>query len=79
MFHSPVQKKMFPERIGIVNVEGGCATGSMAFHGAWKDVISGTEDVSLAIGVRKFISQIDQKKFKKYMMEALISLIEMNG
>ena len=48
-----VQKKMFPERIGIVNVEGGCATGSMAFHGAWKDVISGTEDVSLAIGVEK--------------------------
>ena len=48
-----VNKKLFPERVGIINVEGGCATGSMAFHGAWKDVVSGIEDVSLAIGVEK--------------------------
>ena len=54
-----VQKKLFPERVGIINVEGGCATGSMAFHGAWKDVISGTEDVSLAIGVEKIYKLIN--------------------
>ncbi len=48
-----VNKNLFPERVGIINVEGGCATGSMAFHGAWKDVVSGTEDVALAIGVEK--------------------------
>ena len=48
-----VRKKLFPERVGLINVEGGCATGSMAFHGAWKDVVSGTEDVALAIGVEK--------------------------
>ncbi len=48
-----INKKLFPERVGIINVEGGCATGSMAFHGAWKDVVSGTEDVALAIGVEK--------------------------
>ena len=35
-----VNKKLFPERVGIINVEGGCVTGSMAFHGAWKDVVS---------------------------------------
>jgi acetyl-CoA acetyltransferase len=48
-----VNKKLFPERVGLINVEGGCATGSMAFHGAWKDIMSGTEDVALAIGVEK--------------------------
>ena len=53
-----VQKKMFPERIGIVNVED--ATGlrhSMEF-GKTSFL---EQKMSLAIGVRKFISQIDQK------------------
>ena len=48
-----VQERLFPERVGMVNVEGGCATASMALHGAWKDVLSGTADLSLAIGVEK--------------------------
>ena len=29
-----VQEKLFPERVSIINVEGACATASMAFHGA---------------------------------------------
>ena len=37
----------------MINVEGGCATASMAFHGAWKDILSGQAEVSLAIGVEK--------------------------
>lgn len=48
-----VRDGLFPERAPIINVEGGCATASMAFHGAWKDVASGDMEVSLAIGVEK--------------------------
>ncbi len=48
-----VRDGLFPERVGITNVEGGCASASMAFQGAWKDVISGLHDISLAIGVEK--------------------------
>jgi acetyl-CoA acetyltransferase len=48
-----VRDGLFPERIGMINVEGGCATASMAFHGAWKDIKSGEAQLSLAIGVEK--------------------------
>jgi acetyl-CoA acetyltransferase len=48
-----VQDGLFPERVPMINVEGGCATASMALHGAWKDVLSGTAALSLAIGVEK--------------------------
>jgi acetyl-CoA acetyltransferase len=48
-----VRDRLFPERVPMVNVEGGCATASMALHGAWKDVLSGTAALSLAIGVEK--------------------------
>ncbi len=44
---------LFPERVPVINVEGGCATASMAFHGAWKDILSGQSRLSLAIGVEK--------------------------
>ncbi len=49
-----VEQGLFPERVPIINVEGACASASMAFHGAWKDILSGQCDVSLAIGVDKF-------------------------
>jgi acetyl-CoA acetyltransferase len=49
-----VEEGLFPERVPIINVEGACATASMAFHGAWKDILSGQCDVSLAMGVDKF-------------------------
>ncbi len=48
-----VRDGLFPERVPMINVEGGCATASMAFHGAWKDVASGDMEASLAIGVEK--------------------------
>ncbi len=48
-----VREGLFPERVGMINVEGGCATASMAFNGAWKDVMSGDCELSLAIGVEK--------------------------
>lgn len=48
-----VRDGLFPERVPMINVEGGCATATMALHGAWKDVLSGTAELSLAIGVEK--------------------------
>jgi acetyl-CoA acetyltransferase len=48
-----VRDGRFPERVPMINVEGGCATASMAFNGAWKDVLAGQSQVSLAIGVEK--------------------------
>ncbi len=51
-----VDEGLFPERVPMVNVESGCATASQAFHGAWKDVLSGQTAVSLAIGVEKLYS-----------------------
>lgn len=48
-----VREGRFPERVPMINVEGGCATASMALHGAWKDVLAGQSALSLAIGVEK--------------------------
>ncbi len=48
-----VREGLFPERVPMINVEGGCATASMSLHGAWKDVLSGQAELSLAIGVEK--------------------------
>lgn len=48
-----VRDGLFPERVPMINVEGGCATATMALHGAWKDVLSGTAELALAIGVEK--------------------------
>ena len=51
-----VEEGLFPERVPMINVEGGCATASFAFHGACKDILSGQVQMSLAIGVEKLIS-----------------------
>ena len=60
-----VQEGLFPERVPVINVEGGCATASMAFHGAWKDVISGQSELSLAIGVEKTFIRDDPAKIQE--------------
>ncbi|MFZ9285188.1 MAG: thiolase family protein [Burkholderiaceae bacterium] len=57
-----VEDGSFPERVGIINVEGGCATGSLAFHGAVKDVLSGQVRVSMALGVEKLVSPDDPSR-----------------
>lgn len=57
-----VQQGLFPERVPMINVEGGCATASMALHGAWKDVLAGQSDLSLAIGVEKLYDPEDPRK-----------------
>jgi acetyl-CoA acetyltransferase len=50
----PLQRAgRLPSRLPVVNVEAGCATGSVAFHGAVNAVKAGTVDMALAIGVEK--------------------------
>lgn len=51
-----------PHGVPIINVEGGCATGSLAFNGAWKDVLSGQSELALAVGVEKVIDPSDPAK-----------------
>ncbi len=61
-FSPLVEERLFPERVPIINVEGACASASMALHGAWKDILSGQSEVSLALGVEKlFQPQADPK------------------
>jgi acetyl-CoA acetyltransferase len=48
-----MEEAVLPERLPIANVEGACATGSLALHLAWKDVLSGQTDLALAVGVEK--------------------------
>lgn len=42
-----------PAGVPVLNVEGACATGSVALHGAYKDIRSGEQDLVLAVGVDK--------------------------
>lgn len=50
-----VNEGIFPKRVPCINVEGACATGTLAFYGAWKDILSGQQQVSLALGVEKTV------------------------
>ncbi len=48
-----MEEGLLPAGTPITNVEGACASASFAFHGAWKDILSGQCDLSLAIGMEK--------------------------
>jgi len=48
-----VREGLLAAHMPVTNVEGGCATGSLAFHGALRDVLSGEADLSLALGAEK--------------------------
>ena len=48
-----VREGLFPERVPVINVEGGCATASLALNGAWKDIAAGIADFAIALGVEK--------------------------
>jgi acetyl-CoA acetyltransferase len=53
---SPLQRAgALPDRLPVVNVEAGCATGSAAFHGAVMAVAGGGARFALALGVEKTI------------------------
>jgi acetyl-CoA acetyltransferase len=51
--HSLVEDGMLPPHVPITDLEGGCATGSLALLSAFKDVASGLSGLSLAVGVDK--------------------------
>ncbi len=85
-----VREGLFPERVPIINVEGACATASMALHGAWKDILSGQSDLSLAIGVERTfnpaapaktsalfdggIDQYDPEEWRSYYRDAGVAV-----
>jgi acetyl-CoA acetyltransferase len=69
-----VEEGVFPERVPMVNVEGGCATASFALHGALKDVWSGQAQVSLAIGVEKLVSPDDPARVPAIFATAIDQL-----
>lgn len=69
-----VEEGLFPERVPFINVEGGCATASFAFHGAWKDILSGQAQVSLAIGVEKLVSPDDPARVQAIFNTAIDQL-----
>jgi acetyl-CoA acetyltransferase len=48
-----INEGSFPRGVPIVNVEGGCATGSLALYGAFRDVAAGATQMSVALGVEK--------------------------
>ncbi len=79
LLHPLVRDGLFPERVPMINVEGGCATASMAFHGAWKDVLSGQADLSLAIGVEKTFFPDDPARTLEISKAASTSSIPANG
>jgi acetyl-CoA acetyltransferase len=65
-----MEEGILPERTPVVNVEGGCATASLAFHGAFKDVLSGQADASLAVGVEKLYDPANPAAMLTYMTRA---------
>jgi acetyl-CoA acetyltransferase len=46
----------------VINVEGGCATGSLAVYGAMGDILSGRSDFAVALGVEKTFIAHDPAK-----------------
>lgn len=56
-----IAEGLLPERLPLFNVEGACATGSLAFQGACKDILTGMHHVSLAIGFEKMILPHDKE------------------
>ncbi len=66
-----VRDGLFPERVPMINVEGGCATASMAFHGAFKDVASGATECSLALGVEKLTIPDDPARVQEIFFTAI--------
>ena len=48
-----VRDGVFRDRAPVVNVEGACATGSLALNGAYKEIRAGDADVTIAVGVEK--------------------------
>ena len=57
----PLVGEVIPAGTPILNVEGGCATGSLALHGAMQAIAAGA-DLALAVGVEKTWIPTDPRK-----------------
>ena len=44
---------LFRDRAPVINVEGACATGSLALCGAYKEICAGDAELTVAVGVEK--------------------------
>ena len=69
-----VRDGLFPDRAPITNVEGGCATGSLALLGAFKDVKSGGAELALAVGVEKLFDPTGPEKILPYFSNGIDQL-----
>jgi len=58
-----VEEGLLPHGVATTNVEAACASGSLAFNGAWKDILSGQHEFSLAIGVEKMYAPERRAEF----------------
>ena len=54
------------EKVPITNVEAACASGTLALHSAWKDILTGLFDCTLAVGVDKLYMDDKQKMFDAF-------------
>lgn len=62
LLSQPMASGQLDASTSIVNVEAGCATGSLAFHGAAQAIAAGHANLTLAIGVEKvFLPQALEK------------------
>jgi len=74
-----VREGIFPERVPLINVEGGCATASMAFHGAYKDILSASVTCHWPWVLKKHFSRVILSSPWKFFKVELISLIRKSG
>jgi acetyl-CoA acetyltransferase len=64
------QEGLLRRRVPIVNLEAGCATGSIALQAAIKDVRAGEAEIALAIGVEKTVRPESSKEENLAMFSA---------
>jgi len=52
--------------IPVTNVEAACTSGTLALHSAWKDILTGLYDCTMAVGVEKLNMENKEKQFKAF-------------
>lgn len=59
VLRQPMLEGLLPRRMPVLNVEGACATGSLALRAARNAVLAGDAELALAIGVEKMFDPSD--------------------
>ena len=67
-----IEGQALPSHVPITDLEGGCATGTLALFSAFKDIASGVSDLSLAIGVDKTFKPDDPVGMKALFDGAMV-------